>query len=178
VAGGLALGVLGTLGVQALGSTTAEQDTPLTSVDVDESRTTLPFAPATDDPIDATGTDAIDSVFQIFTQPPLFLSQPLPALGADIVPESVREIAAFHSYATYAAMNFDGEYCLIIHGFADGISASGCSRATQVRASGQRVDTTIQSLPGDPAFTHFIEVRLSWLPNGTFQTDADASDRR
>jgi hypothetical protein len=177
LAAGTGLGILGTLGVQSLATTDAGRNAPLASVDVEGAQSTLPFARPTDDPIDVPGTSGIDTVFQIFTQPPLFLSQPLPALGSDIVPESVREISTFHSYATYAAMNFDGDYCLIIHGFADDISASGCSRASQVRASGQRVDTTIQSVPGDAASSAFIEVRLSWLPDGTFQTDVAASDR-
>lgn len=174
---GAALGIVATLGVQALSPQPVTRDTPLTSTDIKQSSPPPGFAQATDDPLSAIGTGPGEA-FQIFAEPPVYIDRTLPPVGSDIVPESVRQVNSWHSYETFAAMTFQGHYCLIIRGRADRVSSSGCSRRSEITASGLRVDTTLRTLPDDPEFTGFIEVRVTWQPDGLFETDVAETEGR
>lgn len=169
VGAGILLGVVGTLGVQAAVESPSSAPAPPLSFTAESA---APVA-APGDPVE---DPAADPAFQIFSRPPAHLDHPLPFLGPDVIVDSIRPIDSFYSFDTYAARTTAGEYCLYVHGTARGITGGGCTTGRELLAHGSRSGITLKARAGDPDYPRYIDVTLSWLRDGSFQTDVAEAD--
>jgi hypothetical protein len=181
---GAVLGVLATIGVQAI------QGEPVTT-DASPGSQTLAEYYQTHPPGDRDGNDArgggaaeplggaggsrpTGNVLEVFFQPQVFTDGVVPELGDGVERETIRLIA-FGSddrgYQVYVARAVNGEYCLFLRS-GSGQTVSTCSVLPQLEQWGASVSATVSGVTnnGDD-LPSAATVRVVWAPDGSFSVE-------
>jgi hypothetical protein len=142
----------------------------------------LATAPERGDNLPASSSVAAPSrpdLLQIFAEPSNFPPGFDRMLGGDYRPESIRSIpnpgANRLGYATYAAQERDGEYCLILL-HPDQTTDAACAPETTLAEVGLKLDAVVVPvIPGSRYPQRFapIEATVYWDPAGVFNVAFD-----
>jgi hypothetical protein len=171
VAAGAALGVLVTIGVQAIQGQPVVTDAAPGSSTLSEYYDSKPPTPeSTPAEIAHAGGD----MFQVFAEAPGFPPGQGPDLGPDYLSEWTRQVGMHDDgvYATYVSRNDAGEYCLIVAG-AKGSNSAACGAADLVTKSGLTVHAVVDGKdPGLDGPEHLVklEVTANCSPDGSIST--------
>lgn len=169
LATGVAVGVVITLGVQAV------QGPPSVSEAVSEPPVFTEF----DGTIPANVPDVADSpdgqnVLDIFDQPAGFADGKVPDLGSAYIPESIRSVLGatpgLDGFGVYVAKRGVSQYCIVVQN-ADLTGSTECAGASVIEKYGLRLDAVVLgralgSTEG-PRDT-LLDLRVAWGQNGTF----------
>jgi hypothetical protein len=177
IAAGAALGVLVTIGVQAIQGQPVVTDAAPGSSTLSEYYDSKPYydnKPSTLESTPAEIARAGSDMFQVFAGAPGFAPGQGPDLGPDYLAEWTRQVGMPDDgvYATYVSRNDAGEYCLIVAA-AKGSNSAACGVAELVSKSGLTVHALVDGKdPGLDGPEHLVKLEITamWSPDGSIST--------
>jgi hypothetical protein len=173
VAAGVVLGVVATIGVQAI------QGQPVPTDAAPASHTLTEYHESNPPPTNALPRSHRDT-FQLFAQLPAFPEGHGPDLGPNYLREWTRQVGMPIGdvvSGTYVSRNDAGDYCLIVAG-ANGSNAAACGAPALVEKAGLVVHAPVQGKdPGQDGPDHLkrIAVTATWSPGGLISIAVDQS---
>lgn len=164
---GAAVGVLATMGVQAIQGQVGPTDaTPITQLLAEYNESN----PPTDD-----AAASLSNVLQIFDQLAAFPDGQVPDLGPAYLPESIRGIfdVRGEGYSIYVAQRGTSQYCIIVQD-ADQTASSACAGASVIAQEGLTVNAVVLgSIPGlDEGPATLTDVTVTWSSDGEFSSSS------